>query len=61
MLGDADAEDLAHDVFARAQRAVLPAEGEPNAAAWLYRIARNAAVDRLRSHALRVRESLRRP
>jgi RNA polymerase sigma-70 factor (ECF subfamily) len=54
IVGDADAEDLAHDVFERAQGAEAPTS-EDQAAAWLYRIARNAALDRLRSRSVRAR------
>jgi RNA polymerase sigma-70 factor (ECF subfamily) len=57
IVGDADAEDLVHDVFERAQRAAAPAAGDL-AAPWLYRIARNAALDRLRSRAVREREDV---
>ena len=57
IVGDADAEDLVHDVFERAQRAAASPAGEL-AAPWLYRIARNAAVDRLRSRSVREREDV---
>jgi RNA polymerase sigma-70 factor (ECF subfamily) len=64
VVGGADAEDLAHDVFERAQRA-LPAAAGDREAAWLYRIARNLAVDRLRGRSVRERddvvEALREP
>lgn len=53
-VGDADADDLVHDVFERAQRAE-PSATPDAAAAWLYRIARNAAFDRLRSRTVRER------
>jgi RNA polymerase sigma-70 factor (ECF subfamily) len=57
MVGEADADDLVHDVFERAQRAATPAVGEL-AAPWLYRIARNAAVDLARGRTLRLREDV---
>jgi RNA polymerase sigma-70 factor (ECF subfamily) len=56
MIGEADAEDLLHDVFERAQAAAHDAEPS---AGWLYRIARNAALDVLRGRAVRARESVR--
>ena len=57
IVGDADAEDLVHDVFERAQRSAASPAGEL-AAPWLYRTARNAAVDRLRSRSVREREDV---
>ncbi len=55
MVGEADAEDLMHDVF---ERALAAHDAEQQPAAWLYRIARNAAVDRLRSRTVREREDV---
>src|SRR6266702_4707135 len=55
MVGEADAEDLMHDVF---ERALAAHDAEQQPAAWLYRIARNAAVDRLRSRTAREREDV---
>jgi RNA polymerase sigma-70 factor (ECF subfamily) len=57
MVGPADAEDLVHDVFERAQRAAAP-EAQSNRSGWLYRIARNAAVDRLRGRVIAEREDV---
>lgn len=57
IVGAADAEDLAHDVFERAQRALAAAD-EAREAAWLYRIARNVAIDRLRSRSVRERDDV---
>jgi RNA polymerase sigma-70 factor (ECF subfamily) len=56
IVGPADAEDLAHDVFERAQRAEAPEGGRT--AAWLYRVARNAALDRLRLRTVRERDDV---
>jgi RNA polymerase sigma-70 factor (ECF subfamily) len=56
MIGEADAEDVLHDVFERAQAAARDAEPS---AGWLYRIARNAALDLLRGRAVREREAVR--
>src|SRR5438132_4040379 len=51
---DADAEDLVSDVFMRALRAL--ARDEPRVAflAWLYRIARNAVIDRARRSRIQI-------
>ncbi len=56
MIGEADAEDVLHDVFERARTAARDAQAS---AAWLYRIARNAALDVLRARAVREREAVR--
>src|SRR5437867_12907553 len=45
---DADAEDLTSDVFMRALRAISRYEPRQAFLAWLYRIARNAVIDRSR-------------
>lgn len=58
MVGEADAEDLMHDAFERAQHALTVHDAVHERAAWLYRIARNAAVDRLRSRTVREREDV---
>jgi len=45
---DTDAEDLVSDVFMRALRAIPRYEPRQAFLAWLYRIARNAVIDRAR-------------
>ena len=45
---DADAEDLTSDVFMRALKAMPRYEPRQAFLAWLYRIARNAVIDRAR-------------
>ena len=45
---DSDAEDLVSDVFMRALRAIPRYEPRQAFLAWLYRIARNAVIDRAR-------------
>ncbi len=45
---DADAEDLTSEVFMRALRAIPRYEPRQAFLAWLYRIARNAVIDRAR-------------
>lgn len=49
IVGDADAEDVTQEAFARAHRALATHRGESLVSTWLYRIATNAAVDRLRA------------
>ena len=45
---DAEAEDLTSDVFMRALKAIPRYEPRQAVLAWLYRIARNAVIDRAR-------------
>ncbi|HZY02719.1 MAG TPA: sigma-70 family RNA polymerase sigma factor [Anaeromyxobacteraceae bacterium] len=49
LVGATDAEDLAQDVFEKAQRAIGTFRGDSRVQTWLYRVATNAAIDRLRS------------
>jgi RNA polymerase sigma-70 factor, ECF subfamily len=56
LVGDADAEDLVHDVFEKAQRSLASHRGDSRVSTWLYRIATHAALDRLRGRAVRERE-----
>ncbi|HSD22479.1 MAG TPA: sigma-70 family RNA polymerase sigma factor [Anaeromyxobacter sp.] len=49
LVGGADAEDLTQEVFARAHRAMATRRGDSLVSTWLYRIATNAAIDRLRA------------
>ncbi len=49
LVGPTDAEDLAQDVFEKAQRALGTFRGDSRVLTWLYRVATNAAIDRLRS------------
>lgn len=48
LVGTADAEDLEQDVFEKAQRAIGTFRGDSRVLTWLYRVATNAAIDRLR-------------
>jgi RNA polymerase sigma-70 factor (ECF subfamily) len=50
---EAEAEDVTSDVFMRALRAIPKYEPRQAFLAWLYRIARNAVIDRSRRHAAR--------
>ena len=49
LLGDAEAEDVAQDVFIKVNGALNDFRGESSLSTWIYRIATNAALDRLRS------------
>lgn len=49
LVGEHEAEDLAQEVFARASRALTTLREKSQLSAWIYRIATNAALDRLRS------------
>lgn len=48
-VGDHDAEDLAQEVFVRVARGLPGFRGESRLSTWIYRIATNAAMDRLRA------------
>jgi RNA polymerase sigma-70 factor (ECF subfamily) len=49
LVGEGDAEDLTQEVFVRAHRAMATRRGDSLVSTWLYRIATNAAIDRLRA------------
>jgi len=48
MVGKEEAEDLTQEVFARISRALKSFRGESKLSTWVYKIATNAATDRLR-------------
>ena len=48
LVGPTEAEDLSQEVFARTSRALEGFRGESKLSTWLYRIATNVAIDRLR-------------
>jgi RNA polymerase sigma-70 factor (ECF subfamily) len=48
MVGEAEAEDLTQEVFVRVSRALTAFRGDSQLSTWLYRIATNGAIDRLR-------------
>lgn len=52
-VGEHDAEDLAQEVFVRVARGLPAFRGEARLSTWIYRIATNAAMDRLRAGRLR--------
>ncbi len=48
MVGENDAEDLTQEVFAKVSQALKAFRGESQLSTWVYQIATNAALDRLR-------------
>lgn len=53
MVGDYEAEDLTQKVFIKISQALENFRGEAGISTWLYRIATNAAIDRVRSPSFR--------
>ena len=49
LVGSHEAEDLTQDVFIKVNHALKDFKGESQVSTWIYRIATNAAIDRLRS------------
>ena len=49
LVGDYEAEDLTQDVFIKINRTLQSFRGESQLSTWIYRIATNAALDKLRS------------
>jgi len=49
LVGEHEAEDLTQEIFAKAAQALPDFRGESSLSTWLYRIATNAALDKLRS------------
>jgi len=49
LVGEGEAEDVAQEVFLRVDRGLEGFRGESSMGTWIYRIARNAALDCLRS------------
>ncbi|MCX6374435.1 MAG: sigma-70 family RNA polymerase sigma factor [Armatimonadetes bacterium] len=58
MVGGEDAHDLTQDVFCNALRALHGFRGEAKLSTWLYSIARNVCLNRLRHNAVIREESL---
>jgi RNA polymerase sigma-70 factor (ECF subfamily) len=53
LVGEQEAEDLTQEVFVRVSQRLGEFRGEASLSTWLYRIATNAAIDRMRSPAFR--------
>jgi len=49
LVGDPEAEDLTQEVFVRVSRSLPAFDGNAHISTWLYKIATNAAIDRLRA------------
>lgn len=49
LVGEREAEDLTQEVFVKANRAIKNFRGDSKLSTWLYRIATNTGIDRLRS------------
>jgi RNA polymerase sigma-70 factor (ECF subfamily) len=53
LLGDQEAEDIVQEVFTRVSRGLDSFKGQSKLSTWIYRIATNTAIDKLRSPAHR--------
>jgi len=53
LVGESEADDIVQEVFIRIDRALHSFRGESSLSTWIYRIATNAALDRLKSRASR--------
>ena len=56
IMGAEDAEDTAQDVFERVNNGLHRFQGESRLSTWIYRIATNAAIDRSRSAAYKIKK-----
>jgi RNA polymerase sigma-70 factor (ECF subfamily) len=57
MVGEADAEDVTQEIFIKISQALPAFRGESKLSTWLYRIATNAALDRIRTPAYQQKTS----
>ena len=53
LVGEHEAEDLTQEVFVKISRALKTFRGESQLSTWIYRIATNAALDRMRDPAFK--------
>jgi RNA polymerase sigma-70 factor, ECF subfamily len=53
LVGEYEAEDLTQEVFVKISRALKTFRGESQLSTWIYRIATNAALDRLRDPSIK--------
>jgi len=53
LTGDSEAEDLTQEVFVKVSRALETFRGESQLSTWLYRIATNSALDKMRTRSFR--------
>ncbi len=53
MVGESDAEDVTQEVFVKVSRSLSGFKGESSISTWIYRIATNAALDKLRIKSFR--------
>jgi len=53
LVGEHEAEDLAQEVFVKVERGLPRFRGDARLSTWIYRIATNAAVDRMRGASAR--------
>ncbi len=58
LVGEAEAEDLAQEVFIKVSKSLDGFRDESNVLTWIYRIATNTALDRLRSPSFKVPEPI---
>jgi RNA polymerase sigma-70 factor (ECF subfamily) len=49
LTGDHEVEDIAQEVFEKVSRSLVKFKGESKLSTWIYRIATNTAIDKLRS------------
>jgi RNA polymerase sigma-70 factor, ECF subfamily len=56
LVGEGEAEDLTQEVFVKIDRGLKSFRGESQVSTWVYRIATNAALDRLRGPHARERQ-----